>query len=140
LLHALLQQTPSDTKPLAHLAATVESWPSLSEQTPLASQVRVPEHPAGSSALTMAVHAPPGEHVLHGPTQEVLQHAPPSTGLAQTHVPVASHVWEPEHPFGSGALMMGRHVPVEHDLHTPLQAVEQQTPSTQLLLTQSAFA
>jgi hypothetical protein len=122
------QQNPSEANPLAQAAAFIEACPVLSAHTPCALQVEAPEQAAGSSALVMATQAPPGAQVLHGPAHGPLQHTPPSTGFAQTHVPVASHVCDPEQPFGSGAFFMGRHVPVEQDWQGPPHAVEQQTP------------
>jgi len=127
LLQAPSQQNPSAANPLAQVAAFMAGCPVLSAHAPCALQVEAPEQVAGSSAFVMAAQAPLGAQVLHGPAHGPSQHVPPSTGFAQVHIPVASQVCDPEQPLGSGALFIGRHVPVEQDVQGAPHAVEQQT-------------
>jgi hypothetical protein len=75
--HAVLQQTPSEAKPLAQRVGSVEDWPFLSLQALLALQVMVPVQVSGSSALTIEVHAPvPPVHPRQGPEHEPKQQIP----------------------------------------------------------------
>jgi hypothetical protein len=74
--HAVLQQTASEAKPLAQRVGSVEGWPVLSLQEPLASQVLSPVHVSGSSELATWAHAPvPVVHLrqvpLHAPEQQI---------------------------------------------------------------------
>jgi hypothetical protein len=57
---AVLQQTPSDMKPLAQSIGSIEGSPFFNLHAPLASQVDAPVHVSGSSALVTAPHVPPG--------------------------------------------------------------------------------
>jgi hypothetical protein len=56
--HARLQQSPSTHEPLAHSAFAVHVRPFFFLQVPAASQVLVPVHELGSSALVTTTHAP----------------------------------------------------------------------------------
>jgi hypothetical protein len=70
-LHAVLQQTPSETKPLAHWVGLVWGCPFFDLHAPVVSQVLVDGlHESGSSAFMTLTHAPvPLVHVMHVPLQ-----------------------------------------------------------------------
>ena len=131
LSHGLSQQKPSDAKPLAHEVPDVAGWPVLRVHAPLELHVLAPEQPPLGSSPLNRVHAPLGAQVRQGPTHELLQHTPPSVAFEHAHAELALQVKGATHPLGSGAFAMGVHAPVEHVRHTPEQALEQQTPSTQ---------
>jgi hypothetical protein len=60
LLHAVLQQTPSDANPVAHVVAFVEVWPFARPHAPLPLQVMEPavQSPWGSVRTSEGPHVP----------------------------------------------------------------------------------
>lgn len=93
--HVVVQQTPSETKPLPHVTGLDEGCPFLSLQAPVALQVTAPTHVSGSSAFVTATHAPvPDVHVVQAPS-----HAPeqqiPSLQTPEMHSPGTEHVSPP---------------------------------------------
>lgn len=168
VVHAELQQYPSAQNPLRHSVAAVQTCPVSFLHTPMPSQDWVaPEHtgtPLVSSCpdatLEQVPTAPVMLHDLHVPLHATLQQTPskhwPLTHslpvvqdcpLSDLHAPEASQLFGPLHTLAgtlSSPDVSGVQIPTLpmtlQARHAVVHALEQQTPSTQKLLTQSVAA
>ena len=168
LVHASLQQMPSEQKPLSHSVMPLEQgWPSIFLHNPIPSQDSVAPMQAGmpfGSSMPEATfpHAPAALHALHVPVHALSQQTPsvqkplkqsalppgqaaPSSPL-QAPLP-SQETAAPEHiimaivsSWPDGILEQSPVFPTKpHDLQVVVQVFSQQYPSAQVLLRQLAF-
>ena len=146
-MHALLQQTPSTQNALKHSLPALQVCPVFFRHVPLASQLCVPLQLSSSALMTCTQVPPPPVQLWHVPQEGAPQQCPSTQlPLAQSpaalqvwpdtflQAPVASQLFEPLQ-VSSVADFTGEQVPdVAVRLQAwqlPVQAVSQQTPSTQ---------
>ncbi len=145
---ALLQQTPSRQKPLAHSCPDRQATPFTFRHSPRASHIRVSAQVRGSTTPVMGVQVPVAQ-LRQGLSQRASQQSPP-TQNPEAHSPPAPQRWpfplrqppRPSHamaplqlrvPSRSGApAATGAQVPPApvHASHSPQEAL-QQRPSRQ---------
>ena len=166
-VQALLQQTPSVQKPDWHSEAIVQLDPSPSSpQAPIPLQAAAPEHSAsGSRPLETGEQVPfaaPFFAALQAeqrPVQAVLQQKPSAQKVlkhsallaqgwpfASTHLPEPLQTWMPVQAGCASVWPLGMFAQTPRLpgsaqlLHSSVQVLEQQTPSTQLPEVHSLFA
>jgi hypothetical protein len=89
--HALLQQTPSRQKPLAHSCPDRQLTPSIFKHSPRASHMRVSAQVRGSTTPVTGAHVPVAQ-LRQGASQRASQQSPP-TQKPEAHSPAAPQRW-----------------------------------------------